>query len=146
MRSLLECVSCLGTTTHEVSMMEEVVTVAVTLAREEEEETKSLMPADTTAASSRRRKTDRIRVRVGSTGSMNPPWKPSLCSITEDNIMAENRKKIPSETPTTVGRVVKRKSSSGSRSNVHVRSYSNDTGRNSVPVFLPTFSPTPFMF
>ncbi|KAE8703203.1 Organic cation/carnitine transporter4 isoform 1 [Hibiscus syriacus] len=140
MRSFLECVSCWGTTTHEVSM-EEVVTVAA----REEEETKSLMPAGTTAAS--RRKTDRVRVRVGSTGSVNPQWKPSLCSITEDNIMTENRKKTPSETPPrTVDRVVKRKSSSGPGSNVHVRSYSNETGRNPVAVFLPTFSPTPFMF
>ncbi|KAE8734923.1 hypothetical protein F3Y22_tig00000652pilonHSYRG00015 [Hibiscus syriacus] len=101
MRSLLECVSCLGTATHEVSMMEEVVTVAVTPATEEEEETRSLMPA----------------------------VEALLCSITEDNIMAENRKKTPTRTTTTVGRGVKRKSSSGSRSNVHVRSYSNDRAK-----------------
>ncbi|KAL4309224.1 hypothetical protein GQ457_01G005420 [Hibiscus cannabinus] len=146
MRSLLECVSCWGTTTHEVSMTEEVVTVAVTPARVEEE-TKSLMPADTEATS--RRKTTRVRVRVGSTRSVNPQWKPSLCSITEDNVVTEKKEKTQSKTPTkmtTVNRAVKRKSSPGSRSNVHVRGHSNDTGRNSVPVFLPTFSPTPFMF
>ncbi|KAK8527304.1 hypothetical protein V6N13_085143 [Hibiscus sabdariffa] len=95
MRSLLECVSCWGTTTHEVSMTEEVVTVAVTPAREEEE-TKSLMPADTEAAS-RRRKTTRVRVRVGSTGSINPQWKPSLCSTTEDNVVTEKREKTQSK-------------------------------------------------
>ncbi|GMJ05161.1 hypothetical protein HRI_004185300 [Hibiscus trionum] len=145
MRSFLECVSCWSTTTHELSMTEEAVTVAVTPLREEE--TKSLMPIDTESAS--RKKTTRVRVRVGSTGSMNPQWKPSLCSITEDNVVAEKREKTPSKTPTrtrTIDKVVKRKSPSGSHSNVHVRSHSNDTGRSSVPVFLPAFSPTPFMF
>ncbi|KAE8680185.1 hypothetical protein F3Y22_tig00111392pilonHSYRG00416 [Hibiscus syriacus] len=147
MRSFLDCVSCWGTITHEVSMIEEVVSDAATPTREVE--TKSLMSADMAAAASRR-KMNRVRVRVGSTGSMNPQWKPSLCSITEDSVVAENKEKTllntPTKMPATADRMVKGKSSSESRSNFRARSNSNDTGRRSVPVFLPSFSPTPFMF
>lgn len=81
------------------------------------EETNSLMPLHTEAM--RKKK---IRVRAGT----SPQWKPTLRMITEDNVMA---KKTPSEaTKTTVDRVGKRKSTGGSRSKVHGRSYNNDTG------------------
>ncbi|XP_039000741.1 uncharacterized protein LOC120126701 [Hibiscus syriacus] len=141
MRFFMDCVSCWRPTMREVAMTEEAVSMAATPTRgeEEEEETKSLMPADKAAAS--RTKMNRERV-----GSMNPQWKPSLCSITEDSVVAENGEKTLLKIPTRTPTVVNRKNSPGSLSNVRARTYSNDTGRKSVPVFLPTFSPTPFMF
>ncbi|XP_012459505.1 uncharacterized protein LOC105779999 [Gossypium raimondii] len=128
MRSFLDWISC-WSTTPQVSIREEVETPP------SKEETNSLMPLDTEDL--RKKK---IRVRTGT----SPQWKPTLRVITEDNVKA---KKTPSEaTKTTVDKVGKRKTTGGSRSKVHVRSYSNDTGRKSVPVVLPGLSPTPFMF
>ncbi|XP_022717950.1 uncharacterized protein LOC111276475 [Durio zibethinus] len=138
MRSFLEFVSCC-VTTPEVSVKEQVVT-AGTAPRKEE--TRSLMP--TKVAALRKKKK---RVRVGTPGSLTPEWKPSLFVISEDKVTAEKREKTPPQAATaTVDRVVKRKSTTGSRSKVHVRSYSDDIGRNSVQVVIPAFSPTPFMF
>ncbi|XVE80267.1 hypothetical protein DITRI_Ditri14bG0126300 [Diplodiscus trichospermus] len=138
MRFFLEFVSsCL--TTPKVGTNEEVVTAATTPRREE---TRSWMPPTVEA----QRKTKK-RVRVGSPGSTTPEWKPSLYVISEDNVTAEKRDKTPAEEAKAERvRVVKMKSSSGSRSKVHVRSYGDDVWRNSMPVVVPTFSPTPFMF
>ncbi|PPS05421.1 hypothetical protein GOBAR_AA15244 [Gossypium barbadense] len=84
---------------------------------------------------------------VGTPFSTTPEWKPSLYVISEDNVLAEKREKTTPEASTTpADRAVKRKSGAGSRSKVHVRSYSDDIGRNQEPVVIPTFSPTPFMF
>ncbi|EOY12682.1 Uncharacterized protein TCM_031185 isoform 1 [Theobroma cacao] len=157
MRSFLEFVSCC-VTSPQVSRNEgeEVVTAAVNPAMREE--TGTLMPPKVAAL------TKKKRVRVGTPGVMAEEWKPSLNVISEDNVVAEKREKTPPQQPpqdkTTADRVVKRKSSSGSRSKVHVRSNSDDIGRNpmpavismfsptpvSMPVVIPTFSPTPFMF
>ncbi|XVF04026.1 hypothetical protein REPUB_Repub05bG0045200 [Reevesia pubescens] len=136
MRSFLEFVSCC-VTNPEVSTNEEEVETPP-----RREETRSLMP--TKVAALRMKK----RGRVGTPGSMTPEWKPSLYMISEDNVMAEKREITPPEvTTTTADRVlVKRKSTTVSRSKVHVRSYSDDIGRNQVPTVIPTFSPVPFMF
>ena len=115
----MEFVSCC-VTTPEVATNEEVVAVATPQRREE---TRSLMPSKVAAL--RKKK----RVRVGTPGSMTPEWKPSLYVISEDNVMAEKKEKTPPEAMTKIAdRVVKRKSTTGSRSKVHVRSYSNDIG------------------
>ncbi|XWS51965.1 hypothetical protein CRYUN_Cryun11dG0027000 [Craigia yunnanensis] len=135
MRYFLEFVSCC-VKTPEVATNKEVVAVATPPRREE---TRSLMPSKVAAL--RKKK----RVRVGTPGSMTPEWKPSLCVISEDNVTAVKREKTPAKF-TTADRVVKRKSTAGSRSKVHVRSYSDDIGRNQVPIVIPAFSPTPFMF
>ena len=105
-------------TTPEVATNEEVMTAATPSRREE---AKSLMPPKVAEL----RKKNRVRVRIA--GSMTPEWKPSLYVISEDNITAEKRQKTPAEA-TTVDRVVKRKSTAGSPSKVHVRSYSDDIG------------------
>ena len=97
---------------------EEVVAVATPQRREE---TRSLMPSKVAAL--RKKK----RVRVGTPGSMTPEWKPSLYVISEDNVTVERREKTRAES-TTVDRVVKGNSTAGSRSKVHVRSYSDDIG------------------
>ncbi|XWS11146.1 hypothetical protein CRYUN_Cryun38cG0058500 [Craigia yunnanensis] len=137
MRSFLEFVSCC-ITNPEVSSNEKVVTVVTPPKREE---TRSLMPPKVAAL--RKKK----RVRVGTPGSMTQEWKPSLYVISEDKVMAEKKEKAPPEAMTKIAdRVVKRKSSTVSRSKVHVRSYSDDIGRSLVPVVIPAFSPTPFMF
>ncbi|XP_022753632.1 uncharacterized protein LOC111301920 [Durio zibethinus] len=131
MRSFLEFVSCC-VTTPEVATDEEVVT-AVTPPRREV--TRPLMPPKVAALSKKK-----MKVRVGTPGSMTPEWKPSLFVISEDNFIVEKREKTPAD------RVVKRKSTAGSRSKVHVRSCSDDMGRNPLPVVIPAFSPTPFIF
>ncbi|XVF34108.1 hypothetical protein REPUB_Repub18cG0029000 [Reevesia pubescens] len=137
MRSVLEFVSCC-VTTPEVSTNEEVVTTAATAPKREE--TRYLMPPKVAALGNKK------RVRVGTPGSMTPEWKPSLYVISEDTVTAETKEKTPLEATTTVDRVVKRKSTGGSRSKVHVRTYGDEIGRNQVPLVIPTFSPTPFMF
>ncbi|KAL4279131.1 hypothetical protein GQ457_03G023560 [Hibiscus cannabinus] len=130
MRSFLEFVSCC-VKSPQASTTEEVVPASGT------EETRSLM-APKMAALKRKKKT----VKVGT-----PEWKPSLYAISEDNVVAEKREKMLSEAATTAAdRTVKRKSTPGSRSKIHVRSYIDDIGRNPEAVAIPTFSPTPFMF
>ncbi|XWS09885.1 hypothetical protein CRYUN_Cryun39dG0028100 [Craigia yunnanensis] len=135
MRFFLEFVSCC-VMIPEVATNEKVVTAATT---PKKEETSSLMPSKVAAL--RKKK----RVWVGTPGSMTPEWKPSLYVISEDNIMEEKKEKTPPDATTTRDRVVKKKSTTGSRSKVHVRSYSDDIGRNTVPAVIPAFSPTPFM-
>ncbi|XWS27917.1 hypothetical protein CRYUN_Cryun25bG0021500 [Craigia yunnanensis] len=135
MRSFLGFVSrCV--TTPELATNEEVVTTATPSRREE---ARSLTPPK--VAELRKKN----RIRVGIPGSMTPEWKPSLYVISEDNVKAKKKEKTPAEA-TTVDRVVKRKSTAGSCSKVHVRSYSDDIRRNPMPVVIPAFSPTPFMF
>ncbi|KAK8579148.1 hypothetical protein V6N13_142368 [Hibiscus sabdariffa] len=135
MRSFLEFVSCC-VKSPQASTAEEVVPAPG------REETRSLMTPKM-AALRRKKKT----VKVGTPFSMTPEWKPSLYAISEDNVMAEKREKTQSETATTApDRAVKRKSTPGSRSKIHVRSYSDDIWRNPAAVAIPTFSPTPFMF
>ncbi|KAE8675225.1 Organic cation/carnitine transporter4 isoform 1 [Hibiscus syriacus] len=135
MRSFVEFVSCC-VKNPEVSTTEEVVPAP------RREETRSLM-APKMAALRKKNK----RVKVGTSFSMTPEWKPSLYAISEDNVMAEKREKMKSEAATTAAdRAVKRKSTSGSRSKIHVRSDSGDIRRNPEPMAIPTFSPTPFMF
>ncbi|XVE50474.1 hypothetical protein DITRI_Ditri01bG0165000 [Diplodiscus trichospermus] len=137
MKSFLEFVSCC-ITTHEVSTKEEVAAATPP----KREETRSLMPSKVAAL--RKKK----RIRVGIPGSMTPEWKPSLHVISEDNVMAKKKEKTPPEASRTpADRVVKRKSTTVSRSKVDVRSYSDDIGRNpGAAVTIPAFSPTPFMF
>ncbi|XVF77679.1 hypothetical protein PTKIN_Ptkin14bG0066600 [Pterospermum kingtungense] len=132
MRSFLVFVSCC-VATPEVSTNEELVKAETPQKREE---TRSLMPPKVVALRKKR------RVRVGTPGSTNPEWKPSLYMISEENVMAEE---TTTTTTKTSDRVVKRKSSTGSRSKVHVRSYNDDVGRNPVQVVIPAFSPAPFM-
>ncbi|XP_021288757.1 uncharacterized protein LOC110419945 [Herrania umbratica] len=154
MRSILEFVSCC-VTTPEVSRNEKEEVLMAAVSPSMREETRSLMPPKVAAL------TKKKRVRVGTPGVMAAEWKPSLNVISEDNVVAEKREKTPpQQEKTTADSVVKRKSSSGSRSKVHVRSNSDDIGRNpmlaviptfsptpvSMPVVIPTFSPTPFMF
>ncbi|KAK9024634.1 hypothetical protein V6N11_004792 [Hibiscus sabdariffa] len=106
------------------------------------EETRSLMAPKMVTQRKKKR-----RVKVATPFSMTPEWKPSLYAISEDNVMTEKREKTQSETTiTTTNRVMKRKKMLGLRFKIHVRSHNDDMGRNTEPVVLPTFSPTPFMF
>ncbi|TYI85091.1 hypothetical protein E1A91_D05G414500v1 [Gossypium mustelinum] len=131
MRSFLKFVSrCVKN--PEVSTTEEVVVTAPG-----REETRSFMAPKMVALKKKKKK----RVKVGTPFSTTLEWKPSLYVISEDNVLAEKREKT-----TPADGAVKRKSGVGSRSKVHVRSYSDDIGRNQEPLVIPTFSPTPFMF
>ncbi|EXB50914.1 hypothetical protein L484_021141 [Morus notabilis] len=109
------------------------------------EETRSLVR-------SRRYRRRPKRGRLGASGSAPVPveWKPSLCSISEDNVVMVERSdgQDRQDQYRTAGpeRLVKRKSGSGSsRMNV-VASFGDDYGRSSFPTVIPAFSPTPFMF
>ncbi|KAB2032830.1 hypothetical protein ES319_D05G404800v1 [Gossypium barbadense] len=137
MRSFLKFVSrCVKN--PEVSTTEEVVVTAPG-----REETRSFMAPKMVALKKKKKK----RVKVGTPFSTTLEWKPSLYVISEDNVLAEKREKTTPEASTTpADGAVKRKSGVGSRSKVHVRSYSDDIGRNQEPLVIPTFSPTPFMF
>ncbi|KAJ9671947.1 hypothetical protein PVL29_025544 [Vitis rotundifolia] len=78
--------------------------------------------------------------RVGSSRSSSlVEWQPSLCSISEDNIVLEKE-----ERPAESERTPKRKAASSTK--IHVRSHSEDYGRSQISMMLPTFSPAPFMF
>lgn len=103
-------------TPPEVAANEEAMTVATP---PRTEGSRSLMP--TKVAVLRKKK----RARVGTPGSMTPEWKPSLHVISEDNVIAEKREKSPAKA-TAADRAVKWKSTAGSLSKVHVRSYSED--------------------
>ncbi|KAG4149926.1 hypothetical protein ERO13_D05G363800v2 [Gossypium hirsutum] len=137
MRSFLKFVSrCVKN--PEVSTTEEVVVTAPG-----REETRSFMAPKMVALKKKKKK----RVKVETPFSTTLEWKPSLYVISEDNVLAEKREKTTPEASTTpADGAVKRKSGVGSRSKVHVRSYSDDIGRNQEPLVIPTFSPTPFMF
>ncbi|XP_059457942.1 uncharacterized protein LOC132187601 [Corylus avellana] len=110
----------------------------------EEDETRWLEPSRPARRSGRRR-----RGRMGP-AEAGPEWKPSLCAISEDKavlVVIEKEKAVDNQTVGSEGspRIVKRKA--GSHVRVHVRSsYSDDYGRTHVPVAIPAFSPTPFMF
>ncbi|GMI63698.1 hypothetical protein like AT5G54585 [Hibiscus trionum] len=135
MRFFVEFVSCC-VKNPEVFTTEEMV------AAPRREETRSLMAPKMVAPRKKKK-----RVKIATPFSTTSEWKPSLYAISEDNTMTEKKEKMQSEaTTTTADRAVKRKSTSGSRSKIHVRSHSDDMGRNSEPVIIPTFSPTPFMF
>ncbi|KAG8492525.1 hypothetical protein CXB51_009762 [Gossypium anomalum] len=118
MRSFLKFVSrCVKN--PEVSTTEEVMVTAPG-----REETRSFMAPKMVALKKKKK-----RVKVGTPFSTTPEWKPSLYVISEDNVLAEKREKTTPEASTTpADRAVKRKSGAGSRSKVHVRSYSDDIG------------------
>ncbi|KAJ7948514.1 Serine/threonine-protein kinase MRCK gamma like [Quillaja saponaria] len=126
MRFFLEFVPCCG---HVITRR----TVEATSSPPSSEERRSLVPL---SRSLRRRK----RGRQNSMSSAD--WKPSLGSISEDNVVAE---KVDERNGASGSdRKVKRKSGSDDR--VHNRTYNDDYVRVSLPTVMPTFSATPFMF
>ncbi|KAH0986807.1 hypothetical protein GBA52_014205 [Prunus armeniaca] len=125
MKFLLEFVSCCG------------IARPATIGEQAplSEETSSLVP--------RRMRRRRKRGRLGNSGSTSPnsaEWRPSLTSISEDNVVA-----MVVDRTAEVERAVKRKSGQ-SRTIAQVRSHGEDYGRASLTTAIPAFSPTPFMF
>ncbi|KDP39012.1 hypothetical protein JCGZ_00769 [Jatropha curcas] len=105
------------------------------------EETRALVSSLTlrslTTSRSRRRKRG---TTSPSSATVVAVWKPTLCSISEDNVV------MVVEEGTE--RVVKRKSSGGggSRNIASVASFNEDYRHNNHFTAIPTFSATPFMF
>ncbi|PSR96316.1 hypothetical protein CEY00_Acc26365 [Actinidia chinensis var. chinensis] len=73
-------------------------------------------------------------------------WRPSLCSISEDNMTVEREREREKVILAGSERMIKRKVGSTTAGKVHVRSYSDDFGRSGFSTIMPTFSPTPFFF
>ncbi|PSR95643.1 Serine/threonine-protein kinase MRCK gamma like [Actinidia chinensis var. chinensis] len=73
-------------------------------------------------------------------------WRPSLCSISEDNMTAERERERERVILAGSERMIKRKAGSTTAGKKHVRSYSDDFGRNGFSTIMPMFSPTPFFF
>ncbi|XP_057474874.1 uncharacterized protein LOC130762988 isoform X1 [Actinidia eriantha] len=73
-------------------------------------------------------------------------WRPSLCSISEDNMTAERERERERVILAGSERMIKRKVGSTTTGKVHVRSHSDDFGRSGFSTIMPTFSPTPFFF
>ncbi|KAK9265982.1 hypothetical protein L1049_000054 [Liquidambar formosana] len=127
MKFLLEFVSCCG------SNYSSRPSEAPTSPPARVEETRSLVPP--------RRYRRRKRGRLGASGSVSAAaaeWRPSLCAISEDNVVMEKEGR-------TVGseRTVKRKA----QVRVQVRSHSDEEFRQTpFPMVVPAFSPTPFLF
>ncbi|KAL6314115.1 hypothetical protein AAG906_011853 [Vitis piasezkii] len=86
-----------------------------------------------------RRRYRKERVGSSRSSSSSVEWHPSLCSISEDNLVLEKE-----ERPAESVRTPKRKAASSTK--IHVRSYSEDYRRSQISMTLPTFSPAPFMF
>uniref|UniRef100_A0A5B6ZL02 Uncharacterized protein n=1 Tax=Davidia involucrata TaxID=16924 RepID=A0A5B6ZL02_DAVIN len=132
MKFLLEFVSCCGPASRP--------SVATTTPPPAEE-TRSLVHSPPPSRTDNRRYRRRKRERMAASRSDSvAEWRPSLCAISEDNIVPEKdaRAAVGSE------RILKRKVASTAR--VHVRSYSDDIGRAHLPAIIPAFSPTPFLF
>ncbi|PON55759.1 hypothetical protein PanWU01x14_185680 [Parasponia andersonii] len=108
------------------------------------EETRSLVQPPPPPRSRRRRK----RGWLGASGSVSASaeWRPSLCSISEDNVVVIEKKGEENNRTAGSERMVKRKSGSRSPRRTNGVSYSDDYGRSSFPTVIPAFSPTPFMF
>ncbi|KAG7015524.1 hypothetical protein SDJN02_23160 [Cucurbita argyrosperma subsp. argyrosperma] len=110
------------------------------------EEMKSLAPI--TTRKHRRRKRGAL---LPSAAKLAADWKPSLGAISEDKVVLVLREREKSDDQTAESeRSVKRKSGSrdGEARGVNGRSNSNDFRRSpaSIPVVIPAFSPTPFLF
>ncbi|XP_052207790.1 uncharacterized protein LOC127811703 [Diospyros lotus] len=69
-------------------------------------------------------------------------WQPSLYSISEDTIPPAEKDQ---RTLGVSDRMRKRKTGPAGAGS-HVRSYSDDFGRNGYPAILPAFSAAPFLF
>ncbi|XP_010267837.1 PREDICTED: uncharacterized protein LOC104604953 [Nelumbo nucifera] len=69
-------------------------------------------------------------------------WRPSLCAISEDNVIAAVVTKA--EQKVKSGKKAARKA--GSRVKARVRSYSDEYRRSPMPTVIPAFSPTAFLF
>ncbi|XP_038705161.1 uncharacterized protein LOC120001019 [Tripterygium wilfordii] len=65
-------------------------------------------------------------------------WRPKLSMIAEDGVVADSDIKLGQ----------REKKSSSSRSTVKQRKFgsNNEYCRNTLPMIIPAFSPTPFMF
>ncbi|KAF2285876.1 hypothetical protein GH714_008644 [Hevea brasiliensis] len=93
------------------------------------------------ARRSRRRKRGRVGLGYPSSAAAMAEWKPTLCSIAEDNVvLVEERTE----------RVVKRKGSGGRRSGgsrevANVSNYNDYDRRSNQFTVIPTFSASPFM-
>ncbi|KAL5736131.1 hypothetical protein ACOSP7_030601 [Xanthoceras sorbifolium] len=129
MKFLLELVSCCGCGCQESGGGVETKVPP----EPRTEETRSLV------ASVRRSYRRKGRGRSGGVASGSAEWKPSLCVISEENVVMEKDK---SETE----RVAKRKSGGSHKDRARVRSYSHEFRGNSMSTIIPTFSATPFMF
>ncbi|XP_057474875.1 uncharacterized protein LOC130762988 isoform X2 [Actinidia eriantha] len=106
------------------------------------EETLALAPPE-----DRRRKRERSATAVVVLRSRSAvEWRPSLCSISEDNMTAERERERERVILAGSERMIKRKVGSTTTGKVHVRSHSDDFGRSGFSTIMPTFSPTPFFF
>ncbi|XP_022992846.1 uncharacterized protein LOC111489053 [Cucurbita maxima] len=110
------------------------------------EEIRSLAPVTTRIHLRRRR-----GAPYTSAAKMAGDWTPSLGAISEDNVVLVVMERKKSEDRTAESeRSVKRKSGSrnGKARGVHGRNNSNDFRRSpaAIPVVIPAFSPTPFLF
>ncbi|XP_042478024.1 uncharacterized protein LOC122059355 [Macadamia integrifolia] len=82
-------------------------------------------------------------VSSSSSSSTAAQWQPKLCSISEDKAISTVVEKA--EEAARSSKKVSRKNSS--RAKIRVRtSYGDDFGRASVPLAIPAFSPTAFLF
>lgn len=110
------------------------------------EEIRSLAPI--TPRKHRRRKRGAL---LSSAAKLADDWKPSLGAISEDKVVLVVMEREKSDDRTTESeRSVKRKSGSrdGEARGVRERTNSSDFRRSpaAIPVVIPAFSPTPFLF
>ncbi|XP_042517069.1 uncharacterized protein LOC122091273 [Macadamia integrifolia] len=81
--------------------------------------------------------------RSNSVSSSAAQWQPTLCAISEDNVVSVVVAKT--EEVAKSGKKVPRKTSSKAEIRVHT-SYGDSFARASVPLAIPAFSPTAFLF
>ncbi|GFZ12457.1 hypothetical protein Acr_23g0008420 [Actinidia rufa] len=104
--------------------------------REEETLTLALAPPE-----DRRRKRERSATAVVVLRSRSAAeWRPSLCSISEDNMTAERERERERVILAGSERMIKRKVGSTTTGKVHVRSYSDDFG------YVPSLPPINYNF
>ncbi|XP_028761764.1 uncharacterized protein LOC114720297 isoform X1 [Neltuma alba] len=75
-------------------------------------------------------------------------WRPSLGSISEDNMVQQRERSNARNRKVEPEREVKRRNAdgSGAASKARHRNYGDDHKRVAVATVMPAFSPTPFMF
>ncbi|XP_043689701.1 uncharacterized protein LOC122640544 [Telopea speciosissima] len=81
--------------------------------------------------------------RSNSVSSAVAQWQPTLCAISEDKVISVVVGKA--EEATKSGKKVARKTPSRAEIGVHTR-YGDNFARASVPLAIPAFSPTAFLF
>ncbi|KAF9589652.1 hypothetical protein IFM89_026786 [Coptis chinensis] len=83
-------------------------------------------------------------IKRGKLGSGRAHWRPSLCVISEDNVVSTVSNKA--ERMVKSGKNLAEKARSRGRIRSCDRSSDNEFRRTSTPVVIPVFSPTGFLF